>query len=61
LPDQGEQSDKSEDLPQFSRLRVVGAVVIGHLVGVAATWKVDWDDELEVAAVLAATALASGV
>jgi hypothetical protein len=36
-------------------------VVIDHLVGVAAAWKVHWDDELEVAAVLTATAVASGV
>ena len=46
---------------RFRQLRVVGVVVIGRLVGVAAAWKIDRDDELEVAAVLAATALASGV
>ena len=59
--DQRDQRDQRKDRPQFIQLRVVGAMVVGHLVGVAATWKVDRDDELEVAAVLAATALASRV
>ena len=60
-PKQREQPDQQEHHPQIVQLRVVGAVVVGDLVGIAAAGQLDGDDKLEVLAILRGVGLAAGV
>ena len=59
--EQREQPDQQEHHAHVVQLRVVGAVVIADLVGVATARQVDGHDELEVLAVLRSVTLAAGV